>query len=377
MKKKTKEDGVDVKITKDDIQQQALSTILANKRCTCALSMGVGKTYLGLQYLKYLQYLSKNKKLQILIVAPKKTVIQSWKDEATKFNIEGILENVVFSTYLSLSKQTIDFDVIILDECHNLLFSHDDYLKNVNSKILGLTGTPPRYTDSEKGWMVNKYCPVKFEYLTDDAVGDNILNDYKIYVHYLKLNSNKELEVTYKSGSFMTSEVANYIYWTGRVDDARPGKSKQIASVMRMKAIMEYSSKEEYAKELFNQQTDKCILFCNTQAQADKLCSHSYHSKNPDNEENLIKFKDGIITKISCVLQLSEGVNIPNLKSGIIMHSYGNERKSSQRIGRMMRLNPEETAIIHILCYENTVDEFWVKSALKDYDQSKITHLKN
>jgi superfamily II DNA or RNA helicase len=225
--------------------------------------------------------------------------------------------------------------------------------------------------------MVNKYCPVKFEYLTDDAVGDNILNDYKIYVHYLSLNSNKELEVTYKTGSFMTSEVANYIYWTGRVDDARPGKSKQIASVMRMKAIMEYSSKEQYAKELFNQQTDKCILFCNTQIQADRLCSHSYHSKNPDNEENLIKFKDGVITKLSCVLQLSEGVNIPNLKSGIIMHSYGNERKAQQRIGRMMRLNPKETATIHILCYENTVDEFWVKSALKDYDQSKIIHLKN
>ena len=46
--KKTK-DGVDVKITKDDIQLQAISTILTNKRCTCALSMGVGKTYLGLQ----------------------------------------------------------------------------------------------------------------------------------------------------------------------------------------------------------------------------------------------------------------------------------------------------------------------------------------
>jgi ERCC4-related helicase len=59
------------------------------------------------------------------------------------------------------------------------------------------------------------------------------------------------------------------------------------------------------------------------------------------------------------------------------MHSYGNERKAQQRIGRMMRLNPKETATIHILCYENTVDEFWVKSALKDYDQSKIIHLKN
>ena len=55
------------------------------------------------------------------------------------------------------------------------------------------------------------------------------------------------------------------------------------------------------------------------------------------------------------------------------MHAYGNERKSNQRIGRLLRLNPDDTAIIHILCYKNTVDERWVNEALKDLDSSKIT----
>jgi superfamily II DNA or RNA helicase len=85
-------------------------------------------------------------------------------------------------------------------------------------------------------------------------------------------------------------------------------------------------------------------------------------------------FKQGVIDKLSCVLQLSEGVNIPELRSGIIMHAYGNERKSSQRIGRLLRLNPGETAIVHILCYKDTVDEKWVTEALKDFDQKKIKY---
>jgi hypothetical protein len=55
------------------------------------------------------------------------------------------------------------------------------------------------------------------------------------------------------------------------------------------------------------------------------------------------------------------------------MHAYGNERKSNQRIGRLLRLNPDDTAIIHILCYKGTVDEKWVNEALKDLDSSKIT----
>jgi superfamily II DNA or RNA helicase len=104
------------------------------------------------------------------------------------------------------------------------------------------------------------------------------------------------------------------------------------------------------------------------------LCVHSYHSNNPDSEENLQEFKKGNINKLSCVLQLNEGVNIPNLRAGIIMHAYGNERKSSQRIGRLLRLNPEDTAVIHILCYANTVDDKWVTEALKDLDQSKIKY---
>jgi superfamily II DNA or RNA helicase len=73
------------------------------------------------------------------------------------------------------------------------------------------------------------------------------------------------------------------------------------------------------------------------------------------------------------VLQLNEGINIPNLKEGIILHSYSNERKSNQRIGRLLRLNPDDKSIIHILCYSNTIDETWVKEALSDLDQNKIT----
>jgi superfamily II DNA or RNA helicase len=116
----------------------------------------------------------------------------------------------------------------------------------------------------------------------------------------------------------------------------------------------------------------KCIIFANTQIQADMLCPHSYHSNNPESEVNLQQFKDGNIDKLSTVMQLNEGVNIPNLKQGIIMHAYGNERKAAQRIGRLLRLNPDDKAIVHILCYMDTVDEKWVKEALEGFDQTKI-----
>ena len=146
---------------------------------------------------------------------------------------------------------------------------------------------------------------------------------------------------------------------------------------MRMRALMEYPSKERYTKKLMASiagRDNKVIVFANTQEQADKLSPYSYHSNNSRSEENLELFKNGSINTLSTVHQLSEGVNIPNLKQGIIMHAYGNERKSAQRIGRLLRLNPDDTAVVHILCYKNTMDEYWVKEALENFDKNKITY---
>jgi superfamily II DNA or RNA helicase len=278
---------------------------------------------------------------------------------------------MVFTTYLSLNKHNPnEYDAVYLDEAHSLLDSHRGFLQLYKGKILGLTGTPPKRDYSEKGKLLNEFCPVVYTFKADDAVENKILNDYQIVVHQLKLNDCKGYVAQMKERSFVTSEHDNYVYWSRRIDVG--SGNMHMLRVMRMKAMMEYPSKEKYTKKLMESISTKCIVFANTQAQADRLCEYSYHSGNKDSEQNLLLFKEGKIDKLSTVLQLNEGVNIPNLKQGIIMHAYGNERKASQRIGRLLRLNPDDKAIVHILCYMDTIDEKWVKEALENFDQSKI-----
>lgn len=356
---------------KSKVQEQALTELNKHNRGTIALSMGVGKTLLGLKHMvdNYTDV------FKALVVAPKLSIFDSWKDDAEKFNLSYLLEHVDFTTYLSINKQNLDYDILYLDECHNLLQSHDLWLSKFKGKIVGLTGTPPKHASSEKGKMVNTYCPVVYTYIIDKAIEDKILNDYRITVHTLSLDTNKTMLVKTKNKSWYTSELNNYRYWTDRVINASNGKEKQIVSVMRMKAIMDYPSKEILAKKLIDSSNDKTLVFGNTQLQADRLCGYSYHSGNLQSEENLQLFKEDKISLLSCVLQLNEGVNIPNLKHGIILHSYGNERKLRQRLGRMCRLNPDDTAIVDILCYKDTVDEIWVTQALEDLDQTKINWL--
>ncbi len=354
-------------MTKDEIQLEALAATNNKQKCSVVLGTGVGKTLVGLTHIDK----NSTELMRILVVAPKKSIFQSWKDDAEKFNMGHLLQRITFTTYLSLNKHSPnDYELVYLDEAHSLLDSHRSFLENYKGRVLGLTGTPPKYKNSEKGRLVAEFCPVVFNFGADDAIENKILNDYQIIVHQLYLSKKNNYLVELKGKKFPTSEEKNYSYWGTRIDTG--SGPQHILRVMRMKAMMEYPTKEKYAKILFDSIDSKCILFANTQAQADKLCPHSYHSNNNTSEENLQMFKDGKITKLSTVLQLNEGVNIPNLKQGIILHAYGNERKASQRIGRLLRLNPDDKAIVHILCYMDTVDEKWVKEALENFDQSKI-----
>jgi superfamily II DNA or RNA helicase len=352
---------------RQDIQLEALSATDGRQRSSIVLGTGVGKTLVGLNYI----HRNTTPLMKVLVVAPKKSIFQSWKDDAEKFSMHHLLGRIVFTTYLSLNKHKPgDYDMVCLDECHSILDSHRGFLQLYKGKILGLTGTPPKRDYSEKGKLVHEFCPVVYTFKADDAIENGILNDYQIIVHEISLSKEKNYLVTTGSKKFMTDEESNYVYWSRRIDVG--SGNMHMLRVMRMKAMMEYPSKEKYTKKLMESVNSKCIVFANTQAQADRLCQYSYHSGNKDSEENLLMFKSGEITKLSTVLQLNEGVNIPNLKQGIIMHAYGNERKASQRIGRLLRLNPDDKAIVHILCYMGTIDEKWVKEALEGFDQTKI-----
>jgi superfamily II DNA or RNA helicase len=392
---------------KDRIQAEALAAVEPLRRAGVGVTMGGGKTTIGLKHMaKRLRPGSK-----FLVAAPKVSIFDSWINDAKKMDMEYLLAYIRFTTYRSLAKQELDFDCIYLDECHSLLPSHDFWLSNYGGPILGLTGSPPRYASSAKGRIVNKFCPIVYTYITDNAVDDGMLNDYRIILHHLKLGKRKEVAMKNKTtgATWYQSEENAYKYWndkitvieetvadlskqmdafTGRVLTFEEKKEKMIVEnriamaklplshlrIMRMKALMNTPTKVKYAGWLLDESKFKVLVFANTQEQADSLCPNSYHAKNPDSKANLEMFNQGVIDKMSCVQQLSEGINIKDLREAIILHAYSNERKSAQRLGRLLRLNPDEIAMTHVLVFDDTMDEVWAKEAFRDFDQEKIYH---
>lgn len=360
---------------KEEIRNEALKEIEKHFRCGIAVTVGGGKTSLGLTDMAN-NYDEDNN--VFLLVGPKKNIYKTWMDEANlprNAHLQFLTKKIEFSTYLSLNKQKGNYKKIYLDEAHSLKYSHEAWLDAQKSPILGLTGTPPTHDYSEKGKMINKFCPIVYTYITDDAVDDKILNDYKIYLHYIDLSTVKNIENKMKNGkTFYTSEQSSYDYWTNRLAQAY-GKELEICRLMRMKALQKFKSKETYVQGLTKVIKNKCIIFANEKLQADRLCKDSYHSGNSRSEFNLSRFEKGEIDLMSSVEQLSEGKNIPGLKELIIMHGFSNPRKFKQRFGRAMRLTVDDEAIIHLLVYRNTCDEQWCESALSSFNENKIIKL--
>jgi len=360
--------------TKDQIGDEALGALGDLRKAGVDISMGVGKTLLAIRHMAK-NYTDTSR---FLVSAPTKVIIKGWHDELVKHNYEYLIKHIVFTTYRSLPKLDIDYDCIYLDECHSLKATHNKWLLAYvtnGGRIVGLTGTYPAKARSEKGKMCNFYCPKVYTYHTDDAIADKLLNNYKIILHSVALDPLPTLEKTGAHGTWKSSEVKDYTYWCSAIATAQ-GLNRQKASIQRMKAIQGYPSKEVYAQKLLNEQSEKTILFANSQEQADRMCSHSFHANNDESDYNLTAFKKGDILKLSAVEKLNMRANIPDLRVGIILHSYGNNRQASQKLGRLLRLNPDDTSTIHILVYKATVDEEWVKSALEKYDQSKISWFK-
>ncbi len=97
---------------RQEIQDEALKASEGKQRCTLVLATGVGKTLVGLRHMER-HY---NPMQSILIVAPKLSIISSWRYEAEKFGLSKVLENATFSTYLSLNKHNPnDFDATVLE----------------------------------------------------------------------------------------------------------------------------------------------------------------------------------------------------------------------------------------------------------------------
>lgn len=338
---------------RDLIQKEAVETALKYNYGSIGLPMRSGKTRIGL--------LIANQFNKVLVSYPNASIFNSWMEDSNKFGIP--IDNVTFTTHISLSKHDLkSYDCVILDEIHNISVNQWLFIEeNMPVRMYGLSGTLPN--KGEKLDYLNLYCPVIYKKTLDETTG-KLNKDYKITVHLLEPNKAKNIKL--KSGNYW-SEAQKIAFFDRKYEMSR--NFTDMLSVIR--AIQDSPTKMNYMKQLSNK-IDRGLFFVETIKQCEELGFESYHSKNPNSEENLAKFKDRKINKLATINQLRSGITFQDLNEVVILHCYSSNNKAAQKLARALNYVEGMVANIHILCLKGTRDEKWISQGLIEFDQNKI-----
>lgn len=293
----------------------------------------------------------------ILITIPSLIIKKSWINEFKKwgFDFKGKILHKSQLAKIDLKQ----FKLIIVDEVHDLSNNNVKFLIEAKKPILGLSGSISDKTKKELFFSLRMQCV--FTYTKEQAIADKIISDYKIYLVPIDLD-NKQM---YYYGSVATTEKGYYNILCDRYDKARDYSHLAKMKAASVRARFLYNAKSKINKTIeLARNHERCLIFTQPKVVADQLAT-SYHGSSKDTLQDFMK---GKTNKLSCCKMLSMGITIPNLKTVIFHQMQGSEESAIQKCLRAMNFDDYRTAEIYVVYYKNTVDELWVKNALKTFD---------
>lgn len=371
-----------MKKTKDEVQTEAKNVLsLHNNIGLVAMATGTGKSKIAVD--KIAEFQSVDPDIRALIIVPtEKLRDENWRDEFLKWNQDFLWNNnVERSCYASINKIEGEiFDIVILDECHNITPNNSRFFENNTVKsVIGLTATPP--TDKIKQTILQQIgLDIVYRVTLDEAVSWGLVAPYKITVIKTSLDSSKR---RIKFGKALLTELSAYMLFTKFIDDfdvetatTKDYIKKELFIRMRMHLIYGLESKATAAHFLLNKiipEEQRTLIFAGNKKQAESMCEHFFHSSS--SSENYNRFKRGEINRLASVRALNEGDNIDNLDNALIIQINSKELDLVQRVGRIVRYREDHLANIYILVARNTMDEVWLMKAMSSFEKERIEYI--
>lgn len=264
--------------------------------------------------------------------------------------------------------------LLIVDEAHNFYNNLSPSLSLQYKYKLGLSATPVFGKDEEKTYNLLEWFGGKVYSLPiEKAIGKFLVN---YYYHPIYVYATDEDEEKFKKATQMMLSCVDQS--TGQIIDE---ENFNIAYRSRLRAISMASEKIEKIQEIYNQvdDTDHTIIYCsdgklfknggknNENAELkhldyilqlinDSIITNSSNksislkasrftaSEDAKTRMNLINsFNEGRINYLVAIRCLDEGIDIPTIKSALILSSNDNYREFVQRRGRILRKHDIKT----------------------------------
>lgn len=359
-----------------DYQIEGASKILKYRFCTEEISTSGGKTLIIFLIFKYLY----EKKIinKMLCVVPNIGLVTqteekfyeyedicnkkpNWKSRCVFSGAkkkEEDKDNIVFGTFQSLSKKTLDyfskFDAVCIDETHHAKANSIKtiLIKCYNAEYkFGMTGTLPEEGSNDSFTIQTYLGPKVFELHSADLIKRGSATKVNVVGLELDYLSNELKKKLYSLRNVSAEEKDGSKLLNLEKETARDSRKRfnficdMISKSTKNSLVLFADIKNSYGRNIYNwlrENTEKTVYYIDG----------GTSSENRDYYKSKMEEEEGVIIVASSGT-FSEGIDINNVFNIFITESHKSEIIIAQILGRGMRLLKGKEAVNVIDFYDN------------------------
>ena len=331
---------------------------------------------------------------RILVIVPSEALKNQWQSilitNMLSFNSQVCIINTAI-------KHDWNVDILVLDEAHR--YCSEEYstifTKVKYKMILGLTATLERLDGKHS--ILEKYSPVVDKVSLTEALTNGWVSTYKEYQviidvddidTYLKWDNEFTRHFEFFNFNFKLlmalvgpQGFKRRIEYRDLICQDESQKSEVLKAITihataamralqnRKKFINNHPKKIEIAKKIIAARPNsKIITFSNNVKMAESIGGDVYTGKVSKKKGNdlIDKFNNSEFGLLNSCHRLNEGADIKGLSVAIILGLDSSKIKSTQRLGRAIRLESDKRAEIFNIIINDTAETSWFTNSHSD-----------
>lgn len=381
------------------------------------MATGTGKTWTAIFSAKELV---KKQSTLVLICAPYKHLVKQWSEDViiafptadiimvssenprwdiqvtdaiVKAKYDNRSQVIIISTIASFKNRLVNIitkysgnRLLIVDEAHRFT-NRPEALKRIFPCMLGLSATPFSGTSAAKGSELMKFFGGQvFNLPIEEALDKGFLVPYYYYPIYVSANEEEERKFNNQS-RIMASCFRN-----GKLVDVDTFVK---AHRNRLRIISMLEEKRDKLPEIIShiEEQDHFVVYCGDGKLFDNntgeeirhiqfvkrvLNEFGYKASQFTATENMQErmilvdsFNKGEISALAAIRCLDEGINIPSIKSALILSSNDDYREFVQRRGRILRTykGKDYAQIYDVIALPSMEMDQWAKIELRRFNE--------